>query len=203
MSEIKAGTGRRARKGRRTRERIAEVALALFLERGFEETTLDAIAEAADISRRAFFNYYATKEAILDAVDEGIHDAFRATLTSASREQKPIEAVHTALQQMIGHYANDEAIAIDRLMQSTDALRARKQANYARQEEALFAALCEIWRDSRRRPGLRLVAMVGIGAMRVAADRWREAPDKRPLARELDHAFRELHSEMSSDSATS
>ncbi len=81
-------------------------------------------------------------------------------------------------------------------MHSTEALHARKQANYIHQEKALFAALCELWPDPLRRPSLQIVAMVGIGAMRVATDRWRAAPDSHPLAGELDRAFHELQSEL-------
>lgn len=195
----KPENGRRARKARETRQRIAEAALVLFLKDGFDETTLDAIAEAADISRRSFFHYYTSKEAILEAVDESIHDAFRAALTSAPRQRAPILAVRNALQQIIGRYSDEEAIAMDRLMHSTETLRVRKQANYVKQEKALCTALCDLWPDPARRSGLELVAMIGIGAMRLATDRWRADPPGRPLASELDRAFRELQSELEAD----
>lgn len=196
LADTKTEEGRRARNARRTRERIATAALRLFLKRGFDETTLDAIAEAADISRRTFFHYFASKEALLEAIDERVHDVFRRALAVTSVGQPPIGAVRAALQQMIECYASDDAIAMDRLMYSTEALRARKQTNYLRQEEALFAALCEKWPDAVRRSSLRMVAMIGIGAIRIASDRWREAPQDRPLARELDRAFDELRDEM-------
>ena len=201
--DLKEDGGRRVRKARETRERIFEAALGLFLKLGFDETTLDAIAEAADISRRTFFHYYASKEAILEVVDDSIDEAFRVALTSASRDQTPIEAVQTALQGMIGRFSSDQANEIDRLMHSTEALRARKQANYIRHETALFDALCEVWPDPLCRPGLQLEAMIGIGAMRVATNRWREAPQGRSLSAELGLAFRELQSEMGRNPACS
>jgi AcrR family transcriptional regulator len=166
--------GRRARKARETRERIAQTALALFLKQGFEQTTLDAIADAADISRRTFFHYFESKEAILQAVEDGAEEAFRAALAKAPATLAPIDAVRQALLDMISRFQSDEAEAIDRLMHGNDALRARKQANYERQERALFAALCEKWPQAARRPALQMVAMAGIGMMRVATARWRE-----------------------------
>ncbi|MEO6628043.1 MAG: helix-turn-helix domain-containing protein, partial [Aquihabitans sp.] len=48
-----------------TRQRIVDVALALFLQHGYEATTTDEIAEQADVSPRTFFRYFATKEALL------------------------------------------------------------------------------------------------------------------------------------------
>jgi AcrR family transcriptional regulator len=59
--------GLRERKKQRTRETIARVALDLFEERGYQATTLDDIAEAADVSTRTIFSYYPSKEDILFA----------------------------------------------------------------------------------------------------------------------------------------
>jgi AcrR family transcriptional regulator len=50
---------------RETRQRIAEVGQRLFLTRGYEGTTLDVIAAEADISRRAFFSYFKSKDDII------------------------------------------------------------------------------------------------------------------------------------------
>jgi AcrR family transcriptional regulator len=60
-----AGPGRRERKKRALKRHIYECALGLFMERGFEDTTIDEIAETADIGRATFFNHYPAKEDIL------------------------------------------------------------------------------------------------------------------------------------------
>src|ERR1700748_2387606 len=62
--------GLRERKRQQTRERLIEVAMALFLERGFEATTLDDIAAAAEISRRSFFHYFESKADVVFAWQE-------------------------------------------------------------------------------------------------------------------------------------
>jgi AcrR family transcriptional regulator len=58
-------TGRRARRRAELRERIFRAALELFAERGFLETTVEDITEAADVGKGTFFNYFPTKEHVL------------------------------------------------------------------------------------------------------------------------------------------
>jgi AcrR family transcriptional regulator len=197
-SEDSEPGGLRSRKAGRTRRRIASEALRLFLERGFEQTTLDEIAEAADISRRTFFHYFSSKQSILEAVDDDVHEAFRTSLAGAAGSTSPLAAVEAALLGMIGRDTSEEAVALDRLMHSTEALRTRKQANYERQERALLDALLSLWPDPNRRPALQIVAMAGIGAMRVATERWRTAPDAQTLVDHLEQAFADLRNEIAS-----
>jgi AcrR family transcriptional regulator len=59
------GEGRRERKKRETRARIQEAARQLFLDQGFDNTTVEQIAEAADVSQATFFNYFPAKQALL------------------------------------------------------------------------------------------------------------------------------------------
>ena len=61
---------RRERKKRETRQRLMTAALQLFRERGYDDTTVEQIAEAADVAKGTFFNYFETKEAILPALAE-------------------------------------------------------------------------------------------------------------------------------------
>jgi len=60
-----SGTGRRERRRAEIRERLFRAALRLFAERGFMETTVEDITEAADVGKGTFFNYFRTKEHVL------------------------------------------------------------------------------------------------------------------------------------------
>ena len=68
MSVAIKGEGRRERKKRETRERILLVARSLFTRQGYEAVTVEALAEAADISKPTLFNYFPSKMAILQAL---------------------------------------------------------------------------------------------------------------------------------------
>jgi AcrR family transcriptional regulator len=67
MSAVHPGSDRRERRRLETRERLYRAALELFGERGFLETTVEDITEAADVGKGTFFNYFPTKEHVLAA----------------------------------------------------------------------------------------------------------------------------------------
>src|SRR5262245_34792789 len=68
MTEVELS--RRERKKEETRERIFEAACKLFRDKGFEQTTIDEIAEKADVAKGTFFNYFPRKEAVLGYLSE-------------------------------------------------------------------------------------------------------------------------------------
>jgi hypothetical protein len=91
--------------------------------------------------------------------------------------------------------------SIDKVMRSSESLTARKQALYAQQEQALFNTLCQVWRQPERRTGLRMVAMVSLGAMRWAIQAWGDQPGQRkPMAKFLRDAFESLRIEVNAHS---
>jgi AcrR family transcriptional regulator len=190
--------GLRERKRRETLHRIAEQGLKLFLTNGYESTTLDAIAEAAGISRRTFFYYFKSKEEILLAwQDGGFTETLRTAVVAQSKKQSPLSAVKNALLELTIRFQPDyrQTRVIERLMCSTEALRIRHQAKYVEQEHAVFEALCQMWPQPKRQPALRIVAMMSIGALRLAIDNWNRDEGKRPVAAYLKEAFADLKSE--------
>ncbi|HEX4210327.1 MAG TPA: TetR/AcrR family transcriptional regulator [Candidatus Binataceae bacterium] len=193
--------GVRERKRRQTRQRIAEQGLRLFLADGYESTTLDAIAAAAGISRRTFFSYFKSKDDILSAWQEGFWDAVFADILRASPDFLPLHVVRDVLIRHVSRFTTDEMIAIDRLMWSSETLLASKPAAYARQEQALFAILCEVWRQPQRQERLRTVAMLSIGTMRLAIDAWNRAGGNRSAVYFLREAFDGLMHELALEHA--
>lgn len=64
--------GRRERKKLEVEQRIRNAALRLFREKGYDETTVEEITEAADVAKGTFFNYFARKDALLEALAEDL-----------------------------------------------------------------------------------------------------------------------------------
>ena len=182
--------GRRERKKRETLKRIAEAGLRLFVKNGYEGTTLDEIAAEAGIARRTFFYYFKSKEAILMAyLDGGFARSSVPLLLAQPTDQAPLAAVRDSFLQLMSWFETEEAIVVDALLGSTEALRARMQANYVETEHLVFEALCELWPQPERRASLRIVAMVSVGAMRVAKEAWRQEEGRRPSAKYLRDSF--------------
>lgn len=193
-------TNNREQRRRATRLRIAQTGFQLFLARGYEETTLDAIAAAAGISRRTFFSYFKSKDEILLAIQAADWDAVWADLRDVSPDEPPLAAVHRIMARHLARYESEDMRAVDRVMRASETLMNRKHATYAAQEQALYATLCEVWRQPQRRPALRMVAMAAIGAMRIALETWGTQTGQRPLSEFLDEAFAALATELAGTS---
>ncbi len=123
--------GLREHKKRQTRQRISDVATALFIARGFEAVTIAEIASAADVSEKTVYNYFPTKESLVyDQIDEQIEQLV-AAVRDRPRGTTPITAFVVALKQDSAHFA--EMLAdiptsrigeIGEMVSSTPALRA-------------------------------------------------------------------------------
>ena len=191
-----SAAGWRERKRQQTRQRIAETGIRMFVQNGFEATTLDSIAEAAGIARRTFFHYFDSKEALLFAYEDRAEHGVRRALAEMPNTTPPFEAMRGALTAMVLEFGTDEARTLNKLLRSTDTLRARKQSNYESQERFLLMALSEKWPASGQTLRLRLVAMVGMGIMRIAADAWSADDGTRPLLSYLEECFSELQGNL-------
>jgi AcrR family transcriptional regulator len=167
-----APAGLRQRKRRQTRERLTRAAMALFLERGFEATTLDDIAAAADISRRSFFHYFASKEDVVFAWHEEITAALIEAVAARPAGESMLMAAENAISAMAGQLEPGEAVAMAQLKRDNPALQARDQVKYEKLERALADALGKRAGRGSEQLAARLVAMIATGAMRIGGELW-------------------------------
>ncbi|NYJ14571.1 AcrR family transcriptional regulator [Rhizobium leguminosarum] len=188
--------GWREKKRRETLQRISDFALRLFASDGYEATTLDAIAEAAGISRRTFFYYFDSKEEILAAWQKGLPEAFRAAVLAQPKDQSPLDMVCNAHLKLLANFDTEQAIVIDRILRSNEQLRASNQTKYLQMEQVTFEALCEIWPHQARRKALRVVAMMSAGVLRLAIDSWAEEQGRKSLADCVKEMFADLKAEL-------
>lgn len=168
------GEGLRERKRRQTRERITEAALTLFLERGFDATTVDDIAAAADVSKRSFFDYFPTKEDVVQAWQDEFGFRLAAAIAARPADEPLAKVVEEALISSLNDATADPRnIAIGDLIHGTQALRARDQLKYAKLEQIVAEALAERVKGQAERLRARLLAMIAVGGLRVGGEAWR------------------------------
>ncbi|WEK59677.1 MAG: TetR/AcrR family transcriptional regulator [Candidatus Microbacterium colombiense] len=101
-----SSTGRAGRPKASSRETLAEAACELFLERGYDATSVADITQRAGVSRSSFFNYFTSKSDVLwSGIDERIDDALRSL--QGLGEQASGEDVRTALVRIVRGFEPD------------------------------------------------------------------------------------------------
>jgi AcrR family transcriptional regulator len=137
MTEV---IGRRERKKAQTRQALADAALALFLERGYDQVGVKEVADAADVSVTTLFKHFPSKEALVFDQDDDIE----AALVQAVHGRPPAHTIVDALRE---HMLRDIAAGPDeqfiRLIESTPALRDYARSMWMRHETALARAIAE------------------------------------------------------------
>ena len=111
--------------------------MALFLERGFEATTLDDIAAAADISRRSFFHYFASKEDVVFAWQEETTAALVAAVAARPANESMLAAAESAISAMAreldsGRSHRDRATEAATIRRCRRAIRSNMSSSSAR-----------------------------------------------------------------------
>ncbi len=179
----------REAKRRETYQRIAETGLRLFIEQGYDATTLEMIAEEAGISRRTFFAYFKSKDELLVAWQLNGWAMLANEVRRRSPDEPPLAAVRDVMLRRVGLFKSEYLKEVAKVMRSSEALMMTHHASFAERELMLYVALCDVWRQPERRLALRLIAMAAVGALRVAVERWEEHGNKRSLQRLLNESF--------------
>ena len=185
-----AKVGLRDRKKLAAMRRIQQVALDLFDRRGFDDVTIEQIAETADVSPSSIYRYFGTKEHVVlwDEVDVRLFDAIEAELAL----HPPVEGMRRAISAVMTQYFDQ-----------TDDL-ARRKTRYALEEPALRAALLEQTDELTQRVAEALARASGqpaddlepqviattlIWAMMAAARHWHTHGYRTPIGTEVERAL--------------
>ncbi|MFJ9350033.1 TetR/AcrR family transcriptional regulator [Streptomyces sp. NPDC101237] len=135
---------RRERKKAATRQAIADAALRLFLERGYDHVSIKEIAETADVSTATVFKHFTGKEALVFDQEESTD----ARLAAAVRERPAGLSVLDALREHVlatwlPIAAHPQRTEFTRLVNTTPALRAYAERMWTRHTDTLAAAIAD------------------------------------------------------------
>jgi AcrR family transcriptional regulator len=171
--------------------RLMEAALTLFSERGYEETTVAAIAERAGLTERTFFRHFADKREVLFPSGHAFESAVTEAVASAPAAVAPLDAVAIGLGAAASFLDQRRAFARRRAA-VIDANRELRERELAK----LDALTAEIARTLHARgveePAAGLVAATGMAMFRVAFERWSREDGEATLVGLLDDSFAQL-----------
>jgi AcrR family transcriptional regulator len=176
------------------RERLVDAAFDLFDERGYEQTTVDEIAERAGVGRTTFFRHYRSKEDVIFPDHDRLLDAIAQRLAEAS-SASPVVAVSDAVRLVLLRYLEEGDQARRRyvLTSRVAALRDREiatLAKYQRLFREFIVAESMATADPAADPtlGAELIAACIVSAHNHVLRRWLRGEADDPLA-ELDAAM--------------
>lgn len=180
-----ATAGLRERKKRRTRDTLIRCALELFADRGYEGTTVDEIAAAADVSQRTFFRYFAGKEEVALSVQEMVESHFFAAVCERPAAESPLNALRTAvlsswdtIEEAIQSVVPLELhVRTYRMIQSTPQLLAAHLRRSAELEDRLTQEIARREGLSPEDPRPRILVAAFSGVMRANGKLWAEVAD--------------------------
>jgi Transcriptional regulator len=179
-------SGLRERKKRRTRAALLRTALESFITKGYEETTVDEIADAVEVSQRTFFRYFASKEDAAFALQQMMERRFVEALRARPAEEGPFDALRNSVLgtwDAIGE-AITEIVPADvhlrmlQVIESTPTLLAahlRRSLDVEEYVARLIAAREGLDVDADPRPRVAVACFGGV--MRVAGQLWVRGDD--------------------------
>ena len=173
------------------RGRLEQGALELFIERGFEQTTVAEIAQRAGLSERTFFRHFADKREVLFRGAASLQDLLVSTVAGTPDSIAPIDAIAMALAA--AGAVLQERREHSRQRQTVIAANAELQERELIKLASLASALAgALRRRGVRDPAASLAAEAGIAVFKIAFERWIKETNQRDLPQLIRESLDEL-----------
>ncbi|GAA4602333.1 TetR/AcrR family transcriptional regulator [Actinoallomurus liliacearum] len=173
--------GRRERKKAATRQKIADAALRLFLERGYDAVGIRDVAAEADVAVTTLFSHFASKEALVFEQDEDFEQRLTRAVTGRAPHESLIPALRREIQALVRHCTADSAAPIWRMIDGSPALREYEESMRLRHAESLATAIAADPDLPQSTTACRTIARFAIDAYSLA----REAADPEAAVDEI------------------
>ena len=174
-----------------SRSRLEQAAMALYGERGYEDTTVVQIAERAGLTERTFFRHFGDKREVLFSGAAALQDLLVSAVADAPPSATPLEAVTEALEAVGPMFEERREFAPKRqtIIMSSVELRERELIKLA----SLSVALAEALRSRGvADPIAGLTGEVAIAVFKVAFDRWVEEDNEQNLTQHVREMIDQL-----------
>lgn len=163
-------SGRRERKKAATRQKIADTALRLFQERGYDAVGIRDVAAEADVAVTTLFSHFASKEALVFEQDEDFELRLTRAVTDRGPQEPLIPALRREILVMVRHCTADGAAPMWRMIDESPALRKYEESMRLRHAESLATAIAADPELLRTLTASRAIARFVIGAFSLARE---------------------------------
>jgi AcrR family transcriptional regulator len=169
--------GLRERKKLETRLALARAAMRLFEERGYTSTTVDDIAAAANVSRRTFFRYFASKDETFIVDPAGKLEALHVALAEGPEGEPTLDALRRGVLALAAAYYDPDLLrAGARIAEAEPEIAAAGLAYQVRWEEALAREVADdLGVDINADPRPRILAHATVAILRSVISTWLQA----------------------------
>jgi AcrR family transcriptional regulator len=173
------------------RGRLEHAAMQLYVERGYEQTTVAEIAKQAGLTERTFFRYFADKREVLFWGAGALQELLVNTVDAAPASDSPIDAIAAALEAagVILQERREGALQRQSVIDANSELQERELIKLSLLASALADALRK---RGAKDPAASLTAEAGIVVFKVAFERWINGTGEQDLA----HLIRDSLSEL-------
>jgi AcrR family transcriptional regulator len=182
-----------------SRGRLQEAALALFAERGFDQTTAAEIAARAGLTERTFFRHFVDKREVLFGGGAILEDRILTAVAGAPTTDGPLEAVAQGLEAaaaLLGAFRRDLSAQRHMVIMANPELRERELAKLAHYADMIAAVLRDRGVGELQ---ANLAAETGMTVLRLAMQRWAGGEDDRDLKTIVRECVDDLRALATSD----
>jgi AcrR family transcriptional regulator len=162
--------GRRERKKAATRQKIAETALRLFLERGYDEVGIRDVATEADVAVTTLFSHFASKEALVFELDAEFEHGLTQAVTDRAPGEPLIAALRREILTQVRHCASADAAPVWRMIDGSSALREYEELMRLRHAKSLATAIAADIGAARPTTACRTIARFVVDAHSLARE---------------------------------
>jgi AcrR family transcriptional regulator len=182
--------GRRERKKHQTAVALHDAALELFRDKGFHDTTVEEIADVADVSARTFFRYFPSKEAVVFADAEERCDLWVEALRARPLTEPILQAIRESAVLLADDFAPDKDFFRWELAATSPSVAAARAQAHGTWEVAIASEVARrLDLTSKHDLTARTVAAASLGAWRSAQTAWLFSRDRVPLPVHVRSAF--------------
>ena len=185
--------GLRELKATRTRQQIVDVALDLFIEQGYDATTMEQIAERAEVGNTTLYRYFPSKDLlILDPLNESID--LGARLRKRPAEEPLAVALGASIHASLDDVDDEDGRVAElrRIIDNAPVPRARLWDLAARSQRDLESAIAERMHRPAGDLQVAITAHITFAMFQIAADTWWAGDRNTPASETVDQVLRAL-----------